>query len=402
MRIGINASFLRKPATGIGQVTLHFLRELIARQTEESIVLRNEYILFLEEEIDPKLELDLPENFSVVVSLPPYKRDDLIRKIWWEKFTLFNLMHQYKCEKFLSLYQSATLSSPDISHTMVVHDLIPLLFPAYMRNSRQKLYQGFIKKAIQKVPRIISVSEHTKNDLVQLLDVPEQRVDVNLIGVDPIFREIPSATHTKTVLERLGVTGPYIYTGGGLEVRKNVESTILAYKDILDQELQSQNRLQTNSSQVSIDTFPQLVISGRLMPQLVPLACDVESLVKELGIEKYVCILGFVESVDLPALYSGAEFFVFPSHYEGFGMPVLEAFSMSTAVLTAHNSSLIELGNDAVAYCDSYSVSDIATKMRELVENPDLRSQLGEKGLQRSKDFSWESFVYDTMKTVMR
>ncbi len=401
MRIGINASFLRKPATGIGQVTLHFLRELIDRQKEDSIVLRNEYIIFLEQEIDPALKLTFPKNFTVVVSSPPYKRDDLIRKIWWERFTVFKLMSEYRCEKFLSLYQSATITPPGVDHTMVVHDLIPMLFPAYLRNNRQKLYQFVIQKAIRRTPRIISVSSHTKNDLVSLLSLSEQRITVVPVSVDPRFGEIPPASKTNEVLKKYKIETPYIYTGGGLEVRKNVESTVLAYKNILDRYLQLINDKE-GGNDFSNQTFPQLVISGKLMPELAPLACDVEALIKELDIENHVHVLGFVESSDLPSLYSGADFFVFPSHYEGFGMPVLEAFSMSTAVLTAQNSSLVELGGEAAVFCDSYDVDDITTKMQQLIDDPTFRSSLGEKGLARSKAFSWEQFVSETMKIVMR
>jgi len=131
MKIGINASFLRKPDTGIGQVTRGFVDKLTENHSDE-----NEYFLYLEKDI----ELKLPKNFHKCVFLPAWKRDDLIRKIWWEKFLLPRRAKRDKCDVFLSLYQCPTFLPKNIRHKMLVHDLIPKIFPEYLNNWRKYFY----------------------------------------------------------------------------------------------------------------------------------------------------------------------------------------------------------------------------------------------------------------------
>ncbi|MDD5463969.1 MAG: hypothetical protein PHP62_02385, partial [Candidatus Moranbacteria bacterium] len=122
IKVGINASFLRKQNTGIGQVSINFLRKLIEVESRKLKVHKEEmeFVLYLEEDV----EIELPEGFSKKVFLPVYKRDDLIRKIWWEKFSLPRKVKKDKCDVLLSLYQSTTSTQPhkDFKHIMVVHD----------------------------------------------------------------------------------------------------------------------------------------------------------------------------------------------------------------------------------------------------------------------------------------
>jgi hypothetical protein len=142
MRIGINASFARKSNTGIGQVTINFLKELAKHKNE------NEYILYLEEDIN----FALPENFQKRIFLPLWKRDDLVRKIRWEKTILPRKAKKDKCDFFISLYQCPAVIQ-SAKHIMVVHDLIPKIFPEYLDNSRKKYYQALIDSRRSSLPR---------------------------------------------------------------------------------------------------------------------------------------------------------------------------------------------------------------------------------------------------------
>ena len=135
MKVGINASFLRKSATGIGQVTTHFLNELFRLKRETNILNDVEVVLYLEEEI----KLDLPDGFSTKVANPPYKRDDLIRKIWWEKYTLPNSVVNDECDVFISMYQCPTIINNELKHIMIVHDVIHKIFQEYLGNIRKKI-----------------------------------------------------------------------------------------------------------------------------------------------------------------------------------------------------------------------------------------------------------------------
>ncbi len=377
MRIGINASFARKPNTGIGQVTINFLRKLI--ENHESRIANHEFILYLEEDID----LKLPENFQKRIFLPFWKRDDLIRKIWWEKRLLPKKAKKDKCDVFLSLYQSPTILRKSIKHIMLVHDIIPKLFPEYINNSRKANYQRLIEKAIGKADRIISVSSRTEKDLVQYLGIDPAKISVSYVDVDPIYKREFLDKSVSKILDRHSLYRGYIYNGGGLEIRKNIEGLIRAYKALLDK-----NEIENFAEEV-----PNLVISGKLMPKLAPLVTDAEKLVKELNLTQKVKLLDFVPQEDLPALYKGSLFFIYPSFYEGFGLPVLEAMNQGVPTITSKNSSLPEVGGDAVLYCHPDDEKDLVMVMKNLIMNKNLRQALSERAKERSARFSWDGFI---------
>lgn len=374
MKIGINASFLRKPSTGIGQVTTHFLNELIRQIREENKYKNHKFILYLEEDI----ELDLPKNFRKKVFLPFYKRDDLFRRIIWEKFSLPCRAHRDKCDILLSLYQSATVVKyVGMKNIMLVHDIIPRLFPEYLNNFRKRFYQSQVEKAIYGAHIIMTVSEYSKKDLIEKMNVKPTKIFTNLISVDPLYSKEVLQSESERVMKKYNLDSGYIYSGGGLEVRKNTDGTLRAYKKLVERN----------------KNIPPLVISGKLMPQLAPLIVDVEKMVEELKLEDKVKIIGYVDQEDLPAIYKNALMFVYPSHYEGFGMPVLEAMRIGTPVVTANTSSLPEVGGDAMLYVNDELDDDLENKMENLLKNEELQNNLVAKAKEKAKDFSWNKFV---------
>lgn len=393
MKVGINASFLRKPATGIGQVTLHFLEELskspgVLSKTKAGNI---EFVLYLEEEIDPSLGLS--DRFTRKAFLPLlWKRDDLVRKILWEKYTLPRRAKKDGCDVLLSLYQSATVVPGKMKHVMLVHDIIPRLFPEYLGNARKRKYQDLIETAIAKADAIVTVSAKTKNDLVSHLGIGAKKITVSSIDVDPIFKKPVAVKRCAEVMKKYGLQPGYVYLGGGLEKRKNAEAFLRAYKRLVTM----------HKKEKFVPIIPKLVISGKLMPQLAPLIVDVEKLVKELNLSTRTKIIGFVPQEDLPALYAEAGVFVFPSLYEGFGLPVLEAMSQGTPVMTSKTTSLPEVGGDAVAYCDPESIEDMAETLKRLLSDAELRATLGARGKERSLEFSWGRFVATMIRTIRK
>ena len=390
MKIGINASFLRKPGTGIGQVTANFLKKLAEYYVSGSMYQRDtqykthnaKYVLYSEEPVD----WELPENFEVKSFLPKWwKRDDIMRKWLWEK----QVAHEATkdgCDVFLSLYQSATVFKPIIKHIMIVHDIIPRLFPEYRGNFRQAFHWRMVERGIQKAEHIVAISQHTQSDLVREFGISEKKVSVAYLDSAPQFYTIPSETSVNDTLKKYGLTKGYIYHGGGLEVRKNSGKLLRAYAKLVLKHTQSLGSARN-------DKVPPLVISGKIFPKTNQLATDVEGLVKELGLEENVKLLGFVPDQDLPSLYRGALFFVYPSLYEGFGLPVLEALRMGLPVLTSDTSSLKEVGGEAALYVDPQNITGLALKMELLTMNETLRAALVSKSTAQTAQFSWENFT---------
>lgn len=377
--IGINASFARKPNTGIGQVTINFLKKLIALKAK-NYKLEAKFILYLEEDL-PK-GFNLPENFEKRIFLPMWKRDDLIRKIWWEKCLLPKKAEKDNCDIFFSPYQCPTIIK-NAEHIMLVHDIIPKLFPEYLNNARKELYQKLIERAIKKADKIVTNSKRTEKDLIQYLGIVPEKISVNYIDIDEIYKLRPAPEKISKVLKKYRLKPGYILAGGGLEVRKNVKGVIRAYNYLCKR----------NKNEHFIHEMPKLVVYGKLLPQLAPLVTDGEKLARELNLTKQIKFLDMVPQENMPALFSQAQMFVYPSHYEGFGLPVLEAMNQGVPVITSKTSSLPEVGGDSVLYCHADDIGDIAMVMKNVMMNKDLRENLSRRALERAQRFSWEKFI---------
>ena len=388
MRIGINASFLRKPSTGIGQVSTHFLRTLIANYQMNRIFAEHTFVLYLQEDID----WELPENFEKRVVLPFWKRDDLARAWMWESRVLPREVERDGCEALFSLTQSATvIRDRRVRHVMLVHDIIPRLFPEYLDTWRKRAYQRAIEEGVRHADRILTVSKHTEKDLVRHLGIDASRIGVAYIDVDPIFsRPIPPRDKAR-VLAKYRLEEGYMYYGGGLETRKNIHALLVAYRKLLKERTRFSDKK---------TVIPDLVISGALFPQLAPLITDVEEEVKKMNLTNYVHILGRVPQEDLPALYGSARLFVYPSRYEGFGMPVLEAMRVGTPVVASKHSSLPEVAGDASVYCDPDVPESIAQTLLTVLGREDVRYEMVRRGYERAKRFSWKTFTEKVMRVI--
>ncbi|OGI29678.1 MAG: hypothetical protein A2288_02025 [Candidatus Moranbacteria bacterium RIFOXYA12_FULL_44_15] len=400
--IGINASFARKPNSGIGQVTLNFLRKLSELKVKSDPVklLRDngvkklKVILYLEEDL-PK-GFKLPKNpassagkFTKKIFLPVYKRDDLIRKIWWEKFSLPRQIEKDQCDIFISLYQCPTILK-NIPHLMLVHDIIPKLFPEYLDNARKELYWRLTERAIKKADKIFSVSKHTEKDLVRHLNIAADKISTNHIDVDEIYKKTVLPKESARFLKKYKLKPGYLLAGGGYETRKNVESVVRAYKHLLKH----------NKNSHFVPQLPCLAIYGKILPPTLSLALDINKLLRELNLTEHVKLLDMVPQKDMPAIFSNASMFVYPSRYEGFGMPPLEALNAGAPVIVSKVSSLPEVCGDAALYCRADDPKDIAMVIRNVLLNKDLRETLIRRGRERAKNFSWEKFTEKVVNSI--
>lgn len=375
MKIGINASFLRKIDTGIGQVTNGFVHEISKSRSK-----KNEYFLYLERDID----FDLPKNFQKRVFLPMlWRRDDLIRKIWWEKFLLPRKVKKDGCAVFISLYQCPTFFSKNIRHKMLVHDLIPKVFPEYLDNWRKKFYFYLSGQAVRHVSQVLTVSEWSKRDIHKYLNIPKLKIKVAYPGVgDEFFRE-KSHNEDNQTLEKYGVFGRYIFYIGGFDSRKNIPALIRAFKILRER--------------YDIRDI-RLVLAGEDKSRFSHLFTDIKKGVKGLGLEENVKLVGFIEQKDVPAFYRQCELFVLPSLYEGFGLMALEAMASGAPAVVSKSSSLPEIGGDAVLYFNPYDEEEMARVMAKILRNDKLKRTLSQRGKERVQKFSWKKFVEIVLK----
>ena len=240
---------------------------------------------------------------------------------------------------------------------------------------------GFAREA----DAVIADSESTRKDIIELLGVSADRVHTVHLGTDPLMRPITRTDAIARVGSSFAIGAPYILFVGTIEPRKNLASLIKAFNQIRDE-------------------FPhKLVVAGARgwisEAEFVNLIEAGSALLSGHHDPKFgnrVELPGFVEQRDLSALYCAADAFVFPSYYEGFGLPVLEAMACGCPVITANNSSLPEVGGDAAEYCDANDIDSISDAMRRVLSNGELREQMTERGFAQAAKFSWKKTAEQT------
>ena len=267
---------------------------------------------------------------------------------------------------------------PGALNVVTLYDLTVLLFPERHTANTREIQQDKYRFAQQEADVVIAISEATKQDIVNHLHIPEQRVRVVHGGVNPSFRPNLDQDAVERALASLKVAyGRYILYVGTIEPRKNLVRLIEAYN-------QARKMLPS--------PIPKLVIAGAAGWQFKTVFERVEAL----GLKDEVLFIGRVPDEKLPALYNGALLFVYPSLYEGFGLPPLEAMSCGVPVITSNTSSLPEVVGEAGMLIDPTDVERLAVGMAEVLSSDDLRADMRQRGLARASHFSWERAARET------
>jgi glycosyltransferase involved in cell wall biosynthesis len=257
---------------------------------------------------------------------------------------------------------------------VTIHDCIHLMFPQYLPNRFAHGYaRATLWAAARRAERIFTVSETSKADILRYCDVPAERVIVVYNAIDERFAAAPDMEAIERVRERYQLNGPFALYVGNIKPHKNLERLIDAF-DLVRRGGYERLELLIIGDQIS--KYPRL-----------------RRAVDKHKLHKHVRFLGFVADDTLAALYRLATVFVFPSLYEGFGLPPLEAMASGTPVVTSNRSSLPEVVGDAAVLVDPYSAASIAEGIQKVLSDADLRRTLSARGLARAREFSWESSV---------
>lgn len=270
---------------------------------------------------------------------------------------------------------------------VTVLDVIPRMLPDLYRPERNafyKIYQRLLGRVVHRAKLVMTISEHSKKDIVSCFGIPEEKVHAVPLGVDPVFHPVANPSVRKTVLERYGIRRPYVFYVGGIDPRKNVARMIRAFQSFMHQTDGTSNRSEPFT----------LVLAGNI--HVEPEFPDLEKTVRVSGLEGRVRFIGFVPMEDLPVLYGSAEIFLFPSLYEGFGIPPLEAMACGTAVIASNTSCLPEVVGDAGLMTDPLNAGDWTKAMLNVVGHREFRQRLIERGLKQAKKFTWEKTAEKT------
>jgi glycosyltransferase involved in cell wall biosynthesis len=264
---------------------------------------------------------------------------------------------------------------------ITVHDLAFLLYPQFLTTESRRYYNGQIRRAVRQADAIITVSQATRADLIDRLAVPSDKITVIQHGADPEFQPLPDEV-IAPVLTRFGLTPGYLLFVGTFEPRKNVAGLLAAYA-----------LLRRRSADA-----PPLVLAGGKGWLFESTAARVH----ELQLEAEVHFIENFSAAEAPALYNGASLFVWPSYYEGFGFPVLEALGCGLPTIISDRTALTEVAGDAAVQINPDDTEALAEALYRVLTDSALRERMRQRGLLRCRKFSWEKAARETFAVYQR
>jgi glycosyltransferase involved in cell wall biosynthesis len=365
MKIGLIVYGLDRPQTGLGRYTQEIARAL--RKIKEA----PEIVLLTAGSLGPLAG----EGFNCV-PLPACRRLPAL-------MTLGNLWISIKAKQLeLEIVHDPSGVAPFLfgaggaGTVVTLHDVFPWVCPETSTLLEQILYRHWLPHRIPHLQGVITSSNQSRNDIQKYLPVQENRLFTIPDGLSASFRRSVPAEAKHRLLRRLGLSTPFVLYVGALTARKNILRLLEAFAL-----LRSEHR------------ELQLVLAG---PR-IDLRTKVAKTVRRLNLTSSVICTGPIPDFELPALYASADLFVFPSLYEGFGLPPLEAMACGVPVVCSNTSSLPEVVGKAAIQVDPHDIEALARAMKSVIETPGLREELKAKGLVQSKRYSWERTAEATM-----
>ena len=362
MRIAFDGTTLRPARTGVGYYTEHLLHHLAAESVDDEIIVISNRPL---DTIAP-----LPQNVRVVSS------SSRVPRLVWMQTIAPRLLRRLRVDvaHFTNGMVPLAMSVPTV---VTIHDMSLTMFPKYHPPRRVLLNRPLVDVAARRADAIITVSESAKRDIVRLYGSQAERIHVVHEAAAPSFQPIRDQAVLDRVRQRYELAERFVLYVGTIEPRKNLPKLI--------------------------EGFARRRTRGEMPHQLVCagpygwLSRDIEDLIDRLQIEQSVRFTGYVPFDDLAALYSLAEIFVFPSLYEGFGLPVIEAMACGTPVITGHVAALAEVGGGAVEQVGRLDADSLGDAMVRLANDSRRREELSSLGLQRAHTFSWQRAARETL-----
>jgi len=367
MRIAINALAMRRELYGVA----NYIRSLI--QALSRVDSENEYLVIVPSESACHVQ-GLSERFYVEVG-----PGDPKRRIVWEQTVLPWKLKQ----NGIDVYHGPAFAAPLLKtcrQVVTVHDTTFRLTPKE-HALRRRLYLGLMVPAmVRRCDRMIAVSNSTKADVLDLEGAREEKIEVVPLGVDERFAPMHCKKQLENVRKKYGLPDRFILFVGVIEPRKNLERLVEAY--------------------VASSVYHEfgLVLAGSLGWGYSNLLDKVN----RVGIKERIHMPGYVADADLPTLYSAASAFVYPSLYEGFGLPVLEAMACGTPVITSCVSSLPEVAGRAAVLIDPQNTSEIASALCRVLSDRTFAGELSALGRERAKLFNWEQTARESLAVYER
>lgn len=367
MKIGIFVAWIGRKAGG-PETYEYFLLKSLAEQDKE-----NEYHIFC---LDKR-----------VVDILRIQQDNFIFHVLWPSSRWISIPISLPISLLINKvdFYHATFMSAPYSLTksiFTMHDVSPFTHPEFYPQNVLRRLVPTLKRGLLKSERIICISKNSRKTTADYFNITPDKIDVVYHGVNPDLKTIDKSIARQIVKEQYNIQSPYILYLGKIEERKNIARLIEAYSFF--------------KQEVNEDV--KLVLAGRRHLDRQ----DITATIKRLGLEQDVIELGYITDEYLSELYSAAEMFVFPSLWEGFGIPILEAMACGTPVITSDVSCLPEIASDAAKLVDPLSTKSIAQSMCQIMQNASVKEKMIKDGYERIKNFKWKNTAIDTINVYQK
>jgi glycosyltransferase involved in cell wall biosynthesis len=374
VRIAINAWFLNQPGTGSGQYLQNLLRAIPGIAPDLQVLL-----------VAPQDRLDMRVPGLQVEPWPLRSRPwhSNLGKVWFEQVVFARVCRRWQANVAHVPYWGSPLW-PTVPTVVTVHDLIPLLLPAYRGGPLVRTYTRLVASSAQRAAAVLTDSLASKRDIETHLGLPPERVQCIYLAMGGDFSPNPSS-EDGPIQQHYGLPGRYVLYLAGHDERKNVKGLVEAFVTV-----------------AQADDDVTLAIGGKLPEKDGPPFYDPRPLVAELGLENDVYFIGWVDQAHKPALYRGAACAVFASHYEGFGLPALEALACGTPLVTSRTSALPELVGDAGFAVDPDDTQELAGAILSCLVDESLAAELRRRGPEQAARFSWAQTAQETLHAYER
>ena len=370
MRVGIDVRCLMESRySGISEYTYNLLSHLFR------IDQQNQYFLFYNSSKQPRV--------------PRFDFSNVTYREFKYPNRLFNLSLRFLklttidklvggVDVFITPNFLFTNLSPSVRKIMIVHDLTFEIYPEFF-TAKKRLWHALIgpRQLCEKAQTVVAISQNTRRDIEKIYKINPAKIKVIYQGINDIFFQPITAEQKNTVRQKYGLPDNYIFYLGNLEPRKNVESLLKAFEKTPDQSV-------------------NLVLAGSQAWKYQA----IQKIWQNSSSKKRVKFLGYVDAVDKPALYSLAKFLVYPSIYEGFGLPPLEAQACGTPVITSFSSSLVEAIGDSGLLIDPNNITELTQVINHLLADDSLRQELASRGFKNAEKFHWEKTAAEILNLI--
>ncbi|NJN42249.1 MAG: glycosyltransferase family 4 protein [Flammeovirgaceae bacterium] len=373
MKIGFDAKRLFNNSTGLGNYSRYVVSALSAHYPD------NQYFLYTPSIKNLKNTKDFLEASNYRVQLPSGLYSKSFLKSFWRSWLLGNIAANDGIDVFHGLSHELPVTKPVGLKTVVtVHDLIFMRYPEFYSSIDVNIYTWKLKRAVKSADRIIAISEQTKSDLVHFLHVDPSQVDVVYQGCNSIFKTRHSTDEINKIRLKYALPSEFLLNVGTVEHRKNALLILQAL-------VKMRNKL-------------PVVIVGRKTDYVKQL----NEFIHEHNIGKWVHFIHEVEFEDLPMIYQAADIFIYPSLFEGFGIPIVEAISCGTPVVSSKGSCFTEAGGPDSLYINSSNSEELASVLDELIEDDVLRKSMISKSMDYIKKFEPQVIAADLMNVYKK